>query len=172
MAVDRISQHSPSEDPENVGEVTPIRSSEGKIIIEKIKYLVESVMELQQDQGKLVREVSKNAAKTELLTEEVVLLRKAVEQIPDLKSRVDSMRPKMDSVPQFIDEKITEHERTVELTGYRQNNEFKKTLKLEVYKVVIGVVLAAALGIAANVGWNALIYAAGHQRPAVIHTQP
>jgi len=184
MVAERISHHdSPrQEEPsseDDMGDVTPIRSSEGKILLEKIeslqktvKIVADGVSDLSQGQGRLLGEVSNNASRTQLLTNEVGLLRAAIESFTEVKNRVESMRPKLDSVPQFIEERIVEHDRTTLLTGFLEQKQDRKVLKLEIYKAVIAVVVAGLFGVLCSIGYNALLYTAAHAKPAITHTQP
>ena len=97
MTAERISQHdSPREEQKNsddMGDVTPIRSSEGKLILAAVQHLATDVAEIQHSQGKLLREVAGNAASTVLLREEVALVRIAISEIAEIKKKVEALPP-------------------------------------------------------------------------------
>jgi hypothetical protein len=159
MAIERISQPSPDPNDDDMGQVTPIRSSEGRIILEAVHKLTDAVMELETAQGRLTAEIANVAAKTHLMAEDVKKLEAALKP---LERRVDSMRPKVESFPHSIDVSVVEALTQKELSDFRAGVADKKLLRFEVYKAVIAVVVASLLGVGAKIGYDVLIWQAAH----------
>jgi hypothetical protein len=163
------------EDPEMPGEVRQLRSSEARILLDSFTRVTDQMVELSADQLRLAGEVARNTLAVQGSSANYAKLSERVENLHGMVSdlvtmvqkgsaRIESMRPKVDSVPLVVGETIDRVFEHRELAGYRERQETKKTLKIEAFKVVIGVVLAALLGIAGKVGFDLLIYEAGHAR--------
>jgi hypothetical protein len=164
------------EDPEMAGEVRQLRSSEARILLDSFKLVTDQMTELSSDHLRLAGEVGRNtlavqtaAAKYGQLETQVGNLSEMVSDLVTLvqkgSARIESMRPKVDSVPMVVGETIDRVFEHRELAGFREQQEVKKTLRIEAYKVALGVILAATLGILSKVGYDLLIWQVGHAHP-------
>ena len=135
------------------GEPTPIRSSEGKLLLKALEKVTNEVTRLHEDQGKLLREVG--------------LLATAVEGLREMITRkLDSIRPKVESIPALVEEEITGAFKDKELDTLRGKEKVRGKLQFEVYKAVVAVVVAGILGALSTCGYQALMYEARRVSPA------
>jgi hypothetical protein len=158
----------PHAEPEVPGE---IRSSEARVLLSAVHHVADEVAELQVAQGTLMAEVSAVTSGLREVRSAVSKLETAVakltgslepETIRNLAARLESMRPKLDSVPMVVDERVHEALVQQELGNLREGEAARKTLKFEVWKAVIAFIVAGLLGVSAKVGYDALLFAAGH----------
>lgn len=163
------------EEPEMAGEVRQLRSSEARILLDSFTNVVNQMSEVSADHLRLAGEVGRNSTAVQAMRADVSQLKKEVETLGQLisdlvkmvqtgRERIESMRPKVDSVPLVAGEIVDRMFEHRELAGFREQQETRKTLKIEVYKVAIGVILAALLGLASKIGFDVLVYEAGHPR--------
>lgn len=163
------------------GEVVPLRTSEAKVLQATMQTVANEVADLYESQGRLLREVSDYARtskdvdnailrRLDQIEEKIVAIR---DEIHDwIRPRIESMRPKLDSVrdsvPVLVEERATEVVRRAltekELEDLREGKADRKTLKMEVYKVVIGIVVTALLGGVSAVFLQAFLHAASLHR--------
>jgi len=142
------------------GEPTPIRSSEGKLLRAAMQKVTDEVGELHQGQGKLLAEVSQLTAKLTLLMTSVESLRQEVTR------KIESIRPKVASIPALVEEEITGAFKDKELDTLRGKENVRGKLQFEVYKAVVAVVVAGILGALSTCGYQALMYEARRVSPA------
>jgi hypothetical protein len=165
------------EDPEMAGEVRQLRSSEARILLDSFTHVTNQMSDLSADQLRLAAEVGRNTLAVQAAAAKYGQLETHVENLQGMVSdlvkmvqtsgaRIESMRPKVDSVPMVVGETIDRVFEHRELAGFREQQETKKTLRLEAYKIIIGVVLAATLGILSKVGYDILVWQVGHSHPA------
>jgi tetrahydromethanopterin S-methyltransferase subunit B len=132
---------------------------------ETLQRLTNALNDVQVAHGRLTAESSRNKKDINRIDLRIERIAEAINdldrQIRDqIQPRLDSMRPKFDSVPQIVEEtttKVVERAFTRrELDEYHEEKADKKTLKMEAYKVVIGVIITACLGLVAGIVIHAL----------------
>jgi len=145
----------------------PIRSAEGHALHTAKQRVVDAVSEQHHGQGELLREVAHNTARLNVLTGDMHDMRALLEK------RIESMRPKLDSIPAIVDDRIEDEFTQRELRRLRESKAERKTLQFEVYKAVIAVLVAGALGAVSTCAWQSVVYATGHaQRASSAAAQP